>query len=68
MDTALVDVPAVARRWGVKAMTVYRLVESGRLRAVRIGRALRFRLTDIEAYEARHTTTVESDSKHSVAG
>lgn len=49
MDTTLVDVPAVARRWGVRAMTVYRLVERGQLRAVRIGRALRFRLPDIEA-------------------
>lgn len=68
MDTALVDVGAVARRWGVRAMTVYRLVESGRLRAVRIGRALRFRLADIEAYEARHTTTVEANGSHPVAG
>jgi excisionase family DNA binding protein len=51
--TRLLDMDEVAQRWGVSARTVARLVKKGRLRAVRIGRQVRFRLEDVLAYENR---------------
>lgn len=43
-------VAEVARRLRVSTMSVYRLVHSGRLAAVRVGRAYRIPLADVERY------------------
>ena len=41
MTQGYVPVKAIAERFGVSVSTVYRLIQSGRLRAVKIGRAVR---------------------------
>ncbi len=46
----LLTAKELAELWAVNTMTVYRLVKSGKLKAVRIGRAMRFRSADIEEY------------------
>ena len=41
-----------ARRLGVATKTVYRFIDRGELLAYRIGRVIRLKEADIEAYEA----------------
>jgi len=41
----------VAERWSVGKSQVWRLVREGQLPAVRIGRYVRFRVADLEAWE-----------------
>lgn len=43
-------VAEVAKRLRVSNMTVYRLVKSGQLPAVRVGRGYRIRETDLQRY------------------
>ncbi len=40
----------VAERMRVSKMTVYRLIKTGKIRAVRIGKAYRVRDEDVESY------------------
>lgn len=48
-------VKATARRWKVSPMTVYRLVESGQLRALRLGnRTIRIPVEAVEDFEKTH--------------
>jgi excisionase family DNA binding protein len=49
----LLTVTQLGRHLGVSKWTVYRLVRSGELRAVRVGERLRFRPSDIDAYLER---------------
>lgn len=44
------SVAEVARRLHVSTMSVYRLIHSGRLAAVRVGRAYRVPIADVERY------------------
>jgi excisionase family DNA binding protein len=46
--TVLLRVPQVARVFGVSERTVYRWIDSGLLRPIRVGGTTRFRLDDIE--------------------
>jgi len=46
----------LAERWGVSSATVRNLVRSGDLKAFRIGRQIRIRPQDVEAYEASTAT------------
>jgi excisionase family DNA binding protein len=39
-------------RWGLHTESVRRMTRSGRLPAIRIGKRLRIRLADVEAYES----------------
>jgi excisionase family DNA binding protein len=51
-------VAEVARRLRVSNMTVYRLVNSGQLPAVRVGRGYRIRTDDVHKYlKARYMDT-----------
>lgn len=43
-------VDEAAQMMRVSAMTVYRLIESGNLKSVRIGRNIRIRATDFDDY------------------
>ena len=43
----------VAQLLGIGRTTVYRLVNTGELRAVRVGERLRFRPEDVDAYLER---------------
>ncbi len=47
---AYLSVAEVARRLRVSTMSVYRLIHSGRLAAVRVGRVYRVPLADVERY------------------
>jgi excisionase family DNA binding protein len=55
----LLDAHQLAERWGVKHTQVLRLARDGRLPCVRLGRYRRFRLADIEAFEANGGTDDE---------
>jgi excisionase family DNA binding protein len=46
----------VAARWSVTTRTIQRMAARGELRSLRVGRALRIAVEDIEAYEARQGT------------
>ncbi len=52
----LLTPPQVSEFLQVKIPRVYELVAAKRLRAVRVGRQLRFRLQDIETFLERSTT------------
>ena len=54
-DPPLMTVADVARYLQVKPERVYEAVRDRRLRAVRIGRLLRFRSEDIDTFLERHT-------------
>jgi len=51
-----VTVAEVASQLRVSNMTVYRLVQSGQLAAVRVGRSYRIREDDVDRYLARQYT------------
>jgi putative molybdopterin biosynthesis protein len=53
------DVRQLADLLNVNKMTIYRLVERGDLRAYRIGRALRFRPSEVEEFLANQQTDAE---------
>lgn len=52
--------------WGVSAATVRNLVREGSLRAFRVGRQIRIRPDDVNAYEERQCQTNGASS--SIAG
>jgi excisionase family DNA binding protein len=54
--TRYVTVGEVAAQLRVSTMTVYRLVQSGRLPAVRVGRSYRLRDVDVDRYIASQYT------------
>jgi excisionase family DNA binding protein len=49
-EDRLLTVREVAARMRVSNMTVYRLIQSGDLRATRVGRSYRLRERDVEVY------------------
>lgn len=49
-DSRFLTVQEVADLMRVSSMTVYRLIKSGDLRAVRVGRSFRVREDDVNAY------------------
>lgn len=50
MDASLLTVAEVADLFRVSSMTVYRLIRTGELPAVRVGRSYRVREGDLQAY------------------
>ncbi len=52
----LMTVSEVAERLRVSTMTVYRLIKSGELRALRIGKSYRISAEDFDAYLAERFT------------
>jgi excisionase family DNA binding protein len=48
---------ALAERWSVPKSHVWRLAREGRLPSVRLGRYVRFRLAEVEAFEAAGGTS-----------
>ena len=52
LDWTWMSTDAVAHRLGVATKTVYRLIDGGKLRAFRIGRVIRLKSVDVDAYEA----------------
>lgn len=54
MDNRLLTTQEVADLLRVKVITIRRLLARGELAAVKVGRVLRFRMADIEAYLERN--------------
>lgn len=52
-DDKLITVTELASRWGVSRQTVYRIVNDGELKIVRIRGQFRIRMKDVEEYEER---------------
>ena len=48
----LLTAEELASRWQVPVSQVYRLARAGKLPVVRLGRYVRFRLADVEEFEA----------------
>ncbi|MCZ2811294.1 helix-turn-helix domain-containing protein [Modestobacter sp. VKM Ac-2979] len=48
-------VPELAARWSATDRTLRRMVDSGDLPVTRIGRSVRYRLSDVLDYEAEHS-------------
>jgi excisionase family DNA binding protein len=55
-QSKFVTVAELASELRVSNMTVYRLVQSGQLPAVRVGRSYRIRATDVDRYLADQYT------------
>lgn len=55
-DSSFVTVAEVAGQLRVSNMTVYRLIQSGQLAAVRVGRSYRIRDVDVDRYLAEQYT------------
>ena len=55
-DSRFLTVQEVADLMRVSSMTVYRLIKSGELRAVRVGRSFRVRESDVDDYLQAHYT------------
>ena len=53
-EQTYLTVEEVAKRFGVKATTVYRLVQKGRLPAFKVGNQWRFSETRLEAWIIDH--------------
>jgi excisionase family DNA binding protein len=49
-ELRLIDVDQLCELWGVKKSWVYDQVEAGKLPAVRLGKQLRFRESDLASY------------------
>ncbi|HEU4480269.1 MAG TPA: helix-turn-helix domain-containing protein [Actinomycetota bacterium] len=58
----LLTVGEVAEVMRVSNMTVYRLIKSGQLGAIRVGKNYRIRRSDIDRYLTGHTVHVEEQS------
>lgn len=56
MSAALLTVPQLAERLGVRPRFVYRLVDERRIPFIHVGRYLRFDPADVEAYLASRRT------------
>ena len=54
VETAYLTVEEVAKRFGVNATTVYRLVQKGRLPAFKVGNQWRFSEMRLEAWIIDH--------------
>jgi excisionase family DNA binding protein len=50
----LLTIADVARVLGISRASVYRLMRSGELSAIRVGKRARFEPTDVRAYLERH--------------
>ena len=61
-------IDALATRWAVSPRTVRRLIESGRLRAIRIGGQLRVSPEALECFEERQEVRARSMSGVSAFG
>lgn len=55
-ESSFVTVAEVAAQLRVSNMTVYRLIQSGQLAAVRVGRSYRIRDADVDRYLADQYT------------
>ena len=57
MDDRLLTIPKTAEILGVHRITIYREIERGRLRRVKIGKAARIRASEVERFVAASTET-----------
>lgn len=62
MPENLLTVKDLAERWQVSPEWIYDAVAAGRIPSVRLGRQVRFRPDDMDAYLDRHTPTVREVS------
>ncbi len=62
MEPLLLRVNEVARLLGVSRSTAYAIVATGELPSVRLGRAVRVRRTDLEAWLSQKAVAAEDDS------
>ncbi len=60
---SLLTVGEVANLMRVSNMTVYRLIKSGQLAAVRVGKNYRIRRRDLERYLEERAVRVEEDEE-----
>ena len=49
----------IAERWHCSAVTVYRLLNAGKLEGFRVGRGWRIPEDSLSAYENPHTTNIK---------
>ncbi len=49
----------IAERWRCSAVTVYRLLNAGKLEGFRVGRGWRIPEESLSAYEPPHTTNIK---------
>ena len=61
-DEPLLTVDDVAERLRVSNMTVYRLIKSGQLGAMRVGKNYRLQRSDVDRYLKLRTVRVEGEA------
>jgi excisionase family DNA binding protein len=62
LDDPLLTVGEVAGLMRVSNMTVYRLIKSGQLAAIRVGKNYRLRRRDVERYLSERAVRIEEGS------
>lgn len=62
-EEPLLTVGEVAQLMRVSNMTVYRLIKSGQLAAIRVGKNYRIRRADVERYLAERAVRFEEDGR-----
>ncbi len=67
-DDRLLTVREVAEAMRVSNMTVYRLIKSGELDAIRVGRNFRIRDSDLEAYFDRRSVSALAGGRDRTPG
>ncbi len=63
MNGRLLTAAEVAARYQVPTSQIYALTRRGELPAVRLGKYVRYRLDDLEAFEASFTNNIERDRR-----
>jgi excisionase family DNA binding protein len=63
VNDRLLTVSEVAATMRVSNMTVYRLIKSGQLPAIRVGKNFRIRESDVDKYLAQRSVQVEKDER-----
>ena len=61
--TQLLTVNEVARELRVSNMTIYRLIKSGEIRAIRVGKNYRIRESDVNKYLADRAVRIEEEER-----
>ena len=60
-DDQLLTVDEVAGTMRVSNMTVYRLIKSGQLAAIRVGKNYRIRESDVDSYLSERSVRIEEE-------
>lgn len=63
MNNSYLSPKEICARWGLHSETIRRLIRAGKLPAIYIGRLIRVRVSDLEAFENSQRTSTKPANK-----